>query len=424
MKRQSSPSSPAAAAAAQQQKKKRVIVGWEGFRQILQEYKQAKGHCSVPRRYATESGANLGNWVHDQRAEYKLFQAGKKSQITQERIDLLNALGFEWKVDRDPWEEKFQLLKEYKAIKGGCRVPTRYKTDAGVPLGSWANVQRSQYKLLKEGKKSNMTQERIDRLNELGFEWKVDDNPNRIGWDAHYQLLCEYREANGNCRVPASYSTQSGINLGAWVGDQRSKYKLFQEGKTASITQERIDLLNGLGFQWEINKSKKWAASVLSRMNTDQSTNQRAATENAAAKKPRATAKKPRGTNSQGRPRIAACGSCVGCRTEIDCEACLQCMLRMDAPGADKGAFVCTRRICRKPVPAVEKLPKYVSCGSCACCKVKSDCGSCLQCMRRKGAPEEDRRKLPCVKRICRAPILNPELPPAKKRNAQGPATI
>lgn len=37
----------------------------------------------------------------------------------------------------------------------------------------WVEHQRRQYRLLKEGKKSSMTDERIQQLEDLGFEWEV-----------------------------------------------------------------------------------------------------------------------------------------------------------------------------------------------------------------------------------------------------------
>ena len=39
--------------------------------------------------------------------------------------------------------------------------------------------------------------------------------------------------------------------LGVWVGEQRGHYKRWREGKhTGSMTQERYEKLNKLGFVW------------------------------------------------------------------------------------------------------------------------------------------------------------------------------
>lgn len=48
----------------------------------------------VPQRY--QVNPQLGTWVHTQRRQYKLMQEGKKSSMTQDKIDALNAVGFVW----------------------------------------------------------------------------------------------------------------------------------------------------------------------------------------------------------------------------------------------------------------------------------------------------------------------------------------
>ena len=40
-----------------------------------------------------------------------------------------------------------------------------------LSLGSWVAVQRKEYKLLMEGKPSKLTNERVQRLQDAGFEW-------------------------------------------------------------------------------------------------------------------------------------------------------------------------------------------------------------------------------------------------------------
>ena len=69
------------------------------------------------------------------------------------------------------WEERFEELVEYKTRFGNCRVPRRYSTNA--KLGQWVMNQRAQYKLSREGKSCVMTEERIQELESVGFEWSV-----------------------------------------------------------------------------------------------------------------------------------------------------------------------------------------------------------------------------------------------------------
>ena len=69
----------------------------------------------------------LAYWVKRQRVQYKKFIEGKSFHITQDRIDILNDIGFIW----DPWHDSFDLLLsklvEYKETHGNSNVPKRYK---------------------------------------------------------------------------------------------------------------------------------------------------------------------------------------------------------------------------------------------------------------------------------------------------------
>ena len=207
----------------------------------LRNYKEAHGDCMVPKRHPT-----LGVWVNSQRTNYRLLKEGKKSPITQERIDFLDSIGFEWSVHKLlPWMDRFKALRNYKEANGDCLVPQSHPT-----LGAWVTTQRQNYRLLKEGKKPSITQERIDLLNSIGFEWSV---LKVLPWTDRFEALRNYKEAHGDCRVPHKHHV-----LGAWVNSQRANYRLLMKGKKSRITQERIDLLNSIGFEWSVVKVLPW----------------------------------------------------------------------------------------------------------------------------------------------------------------------
>ena len=81
----------------------------------------------VDNDYLCHISFRLGNWVRWQRVQYKRFMEGKSFPITQDRIDILNDIGFIW----DPWHDSFDLLLsklvEYKETHGNSNVPKRYK---------------------------------------------------------------------------------------------------------------------------------------------------------------------------------------------------------------------------------------------------------------------------------------------------------
>ena len=55
---------------------------------------QEHGHCRVPHGYA--QNRKLSWWVMNQRAQYQLLPHGKASWLSQNRIRLMNILGFDW----------------------------------------------------------------------------------------------------------------------------------------------------------------------------------------------------------------------------------------------------------------------------------------------------------------------------------------
>ena len=69
------------------------------------------------------------------------------------------------------WDTKFHELVAYKDTHGGsCNVPQRYAENP--QLGKWVSYQRTQYnKFQQDPSKSHMTQERVERLQNIGFEW-------------------------------------------------------------------------------------------------------------------------------------------------------------------------------------------------------------------------------------------------------------
>jgi hypothetical protein len=126
-------------------------------------------HCQVPHAY--EENPALARWVKRQRYQYKLLKEGKPSTMTQERIKALEDIGFIWDSHNSAWEERVAELRRFKKRHGHCNVPSSYKEN--MRLATWVKCQRRQYKLFWQGKASNITLERIEQLQELGFEWSL-----------------------------------------------------------------------------------------------------------------------------------------------------------------------------------------------------------------------------------------------------------
>ncbi|KAL3791917.1 hypothetical protein HJC23_010777 [Cyclotella cryptica] len=125
----------------------------------LVEFHEANGHCDVPQRYA--ANIELGRWVKDQRT----FQA--KGMLSQERIELLNKIGFSWRIrcHNDFWEKRCREMVDYKNAHGHCNVSI--SDPANCQLARWVDRQRRARKLGK------ISEERVKQLDDIGFIWSV-----------------------------------------------------------------------------------------------------------------------------------------------------------------------------------------------------------------------------------------------------------
>ena len=143
------------------------------------------------------------------------------------------------------WNEHLAKLRIFKATFGHCLVPHTFQEDQ--LLARWVKRQRRQYKLMKDGdKKSTMTPDRVQLLNDEGFIW----DSHEVVWRERYDQILTYKERHGHCRVP-SYCKEI-PQLASWVKCQRRQYKLFWEGNRSSMTLERIQSLEEIGFTWEV----------------------------------------------------------------------------------------------------------------------------------------------------------------------------
>ena len=71
----------------------------------------------------------------------------------------------------------FKALEDFKQENGHCDVRVRSKQNPSGSLGRWVEKQRSQYHLKSEGKASKITDEQINKLESIGFKWRVRNDP-------------------------------------------------------------------------------------------------------------------------------------------------------------------------------------------------------------------------------------------------------
>jgi hypothetical protein len=250
-----------ASSLTKQQKEKLEAIGypnpthskfWEERYSQLEEYVRVHGCFPYDRELPelSDTDRKLYWWCESQKKAYKLHRTGHSSSMTAEREQKLSQLGFCWNADEESWHNRYQELVEYRKEHGDCLVPANY---INASLAKWVGQQRFQYKLLIEGKPGGIAKERIDLLNELGFVWNAFD----AIWSTRYEELRQYQERHGNCRVPFDYPENPGLAF--WVIEQRRTYKARNgQNNAQGMPDERIQQLEELGFEWNVQDAKWW----------------------------------------------------------------------------------------------------------------------------------------------------------------------
>lgn len=212
----------------------RLEAAWEKGFASAQKYRTEHGDLLVPVRYRDKNDFALGEWIVYNRQRYL------GGNLTQNRIERLEAIGMVWSTSNDLWEQNYAAT-QYYLEHGDLEVPIKYETPSGFGLGVWLGAQRAAHKA------GELPQEQVARLDALGMDWT---NRNDRKWMSLYDVAAAYYHEHGNLNVPSEYVTPDGVLLGKWVARQRYAY-LNPDRSSARVTPERKALLDKLGMVWE-----------------------------------------------------------------------------------------------------------------------------------------------------------------------------
>ncbi|KAL7547342.1 hypothetical protein ACHAWF_010660 [Thalassiosira exigua] len=230
-------------------KTKDPVDPWQRRLMELRAYKEKVGDVNVPRKFALNLG--LGDFVYNQKMAYK------DGKLSEEKIQVLEELGFDWTVKRKggrpsgllgktrkehqtQWEKRFSELVAYREEHGDLRIPDGYERNP--TLASWMRRQRKYH---REGM---MKDTKCERLKELGFDFggpKQEKKP----WMKQYEALVEFNKEHGHNNVPVHHVPNP--QLYYWIGTQKQTYK---KGK---MTEDKIALLKEIDFDFAMKERAK-----------------------------------------------------------------------------------------------------------------------------------------------------------------------
>lgn len=232
---------------------------WMSLYDVAAAYYHEHGNLNVPSEYVTPDGVLLGKWVARQR--YAYLNPGRSSaRVTPERKALLDKLGMVWEK-YDPWQERYDLALAYKTEHGDLEIPSVYKTEDGVWLGSWVSRQRQ---ALNSGS-SALSSERRKLLRILFKGERRPSDPaadhgtvREANWERNFRSAARYARKYKHLLVPASYVDSDGVRLGVWISNLRAARK--NRPDSYQVTPAHIKKLNSIGMVWDA-RDAKWGTA-------------------------------------------------------------------------------------------------------------------------------------------------------------------
>ena len=229
-----------------EQLERSLASSWEQYFQAASIFAAEHGHLRILREYQTQSGLHLGQWLVTQRA----IRAGKKEGLlTDSQIARLDGIGMVWDNRLETsWNRGLAHCEEYAKEHGDLEVPVRYVSPDGYRLGAFINRMRGWY--ANGEKQAVLTPERVTELENLGMRWSAVN----LKWERNYLRAAEYYREHGDLLVPATYKTQDGYALGAWIQNLRKSYRT----DTNTLTREQIERLEAIGMFWGNRHAESW----------------------------------------------------------------------------------------------------------------------------------------------------------------------
>jgi superfamily II DNA or RNA helicase len=195
---------------------------WDVMLGKLKALRKVHGHCNLKVKDGVDS--QVAGWIITQRS----FR--NRGELSEERIKMLDAIGFSWDPHEESWERMFDNLLLYKKENGHCDVS---QNDKNSTLYTWVKTQR---RFFKSG---TLNAERVKRLDEVEFRWNISTEKS---WEERYADLLKFKSVHGHTRIPVDYKDDP--VLGRWLAGQRV---LQRSGK---LDSSRQDLLNKCGMVW------------------------------------------------------------------------------------------------------------------------------------------------------------------------------
>jgi hypothetical protein len=226
---------------------------WTSCFEELVVFLNKHGHMCVPIESSVSKSKyrRLHYFCRMCRRHYQYFIGVESSTkrnliLTEDRIQRLNDIGFDWQVYNGNWKMRFEQLEEYYREYGNCNVPIQWCDNP--QLGEWVSDQRVEKrrsdKLLRTvggpplDLKSSVPQEkweqRVQKLDSLGFNW----DPLETVWWGKWEQLRVFKKEHGHIKVSRSTNPQ----LARWAFQQLRNCRKYKNAISSGRDPQFIGL--------------------------------------------------------------------------------------------------------------------------------------------------------------------------------------
>ena len=199
-----------------------IDATWDLHYEDLRRFIKANGQLWWKK--LPEADSQLHLWCDSQR------RAKGHGEISDERRELLDAIGFVWSPIDQQWELRFEELREFLQDRPSGRVG---KDNAPQSLVFWTMTQRRKWLL------GELAPERARRLEEIGYRWDGRQARNDEIWESHLENLLAYQRLSGDA------------NPGPDDDEETFRWLVKQRAAWDELPPERRERLEQLGVSRE-----------------------------------------------------------------------------------------------------------------------------------------------------------------------------
>jgi superfamily II DNA or RNA helicase len=247
---------------------------------LAKSYYDHYGNLEISHNFRTingyeysDKGATLGVWIFYQRSKYKnkniedLTEEEKKERNLLEDIDMR----FETKRLQMKFDEWYNLAKSYYDHYGNLEITYHFKTkngyeydSEGLGLGAWIEGQRTKSKNKNIEDLTEKEKKERNLLEDIGMRFETKRS--QRGFDEWYNLAKNYYDHYGDLEISDRFKTKNGyeydiegLGLGAWISNQRKKFKTKNLEKLSQEEEKQLNLLEDIGMRFEtIDNNEEW----------------------------------------------------------------------------------------------------------------------------------------------------------------------